>query len=73
MKPAARTFFRSWYLSAVILLCLIFGCYGMTKAYENTRLIRFGEYRHAVEYEDGTLYFFDFTIPLRGVSPSQSG
>jgi hypothetical protein len=37
---------------------------GISKAYENIRLIGFGEYRKAIEIEDGKLLFFDFEINL---------
>lgn len=62
MKRKTRLFLRSWYLSSVILLCLLFGTLGMMKAYEGIRLIGFGEYRSAIEYSDGIFKFFDFTL-----------
>ncbi len=59
-----KLFLRSFYLSFVILFCLCLGVLGMAKAYENIRLIGFGEYRNAVEFEEGTLKIFDLEIDL---------
>lgn len=64
MKRKYKLFFKSWYLSSVIVFCLLFGILGIFKAYENIRLIGFGEYRKAVEYEDGVLRFFDTEIEI---------
>jgi len=50
----------------VILSCLIFAISGITKAYESIRLIGFGEYRSAIEYENGKIKFFDFEFEIRG-------
>ena len=62
MKKRTRLFFRSFFLSAVIMFCIFFGFLGMAKAYENIRLIGFGEYRSAIEVKDGVLKIFDFEI-----------
>ena len=62
MKKSTNLFFRSFCISTVILCCLIFGITGIIKAYENIRLIGFGEYRSAIELNDGTLKIFDFEI-----------
>lgn len=51
-------------MSSLILFCLLFGFFGMAKAYENTRQIGFGEYKKAVAYEDGVLRIFDFELPI---------
>lgn len=59
-----KVFLRSFYISSVIIFCICFGFLGIAKAYENIRLIGFGEYRKAVEYEEGTLRIFDFEIDL---------
>ena len=48
----------------MILFCLIIGFWGISKAYENIRLIGFGEYRSAIEYENGKLEIFDYEIRL---------
>ena len=36
----------------------------MARAYSEIRLIAYGEYRKAIEIEDGTLKFFDYEIKL---------
>lgn len=59
-----KTFFKSFYISAVILLCFFIGIYGTAKVYENARLIGFGEYKKAVEFDGGTLRILDFEIEL---------
>ena len=38
------------------------GILGISKAYEGIRLIGFGEYRSAVEIDDGSIRIFDFTL-----------
>ena len=53
-------FLRTVYLSTVVVFCLIFGFLGVAKAYENIRLIAFGEYRNAIEIEDGKIKILDF-------------
>lgn len=64
MKRKYKLFFKSWFLSSVIVFCLLFGVLGVFEAYENIRLIGFGEYRKAVEYEDGVLKVFDYEIDI---------
>ena len=46
----------------MILFCIVFGIVGTAKAYENTRLVGFGEYRKAVELEGNILKILDFEI-----------
>lgn len=60
----ARLFFKSFYLSAVILFCIFFGIVGTARAYEKTRLVGFGEYRKAVELDGNILRILDFEIEL---------
>lgn len=57
-----KTFWRSVYLSAVLLLCLILGTAGVGRAYEKTKEIGFGEYKKAVEYDGETIRLLDFEI-----------
>ena len=57
-----KIFLRSFYITAVIFICLFIAIYGMAKAYVNIRLIGFGEYRNAVEIKDGEFKFFDLTL-----------
>ncbi|MBR7131944.1 MAG: hypothetical protein IKD04_00265 [Clostridia bacterium] len=62
IKKQTKTFLRSFYISSVVVFCLLFGLLAAAKAYESIRLIGFGEYRRAVEYRDGTLYLFDISF-----------
>lgn len=62
MRKQTKVFLRAFCISSVILSCLIFGFWGISKAYENIRLIGFGEYRTAIDYEDGKLKIFDFEV-----------
>lgn len=64
MKSHIKIFIRSIVISSIIVFNIIFGFFGISKAYENIRLIGFGEYRKAIEIEDGKLLFFDFEINL---------
>ncbi len=59
-----KLYFKSLYISSVLIFCLLFGFIGMAKAYENIRLVGFGEYRSAIEIEDGKLKIFDMEIVL---------
>lgn len=59
-----KLYFKSLYISLVLIFCLLFGFIGMAKAYENIRLVGFGEYRSAIEIEDGKLKIFDMEIVL---------
>ncbi len=62
MKKRRKLILRSFYISSVVAFCLILGIYGIIKAYEGIRLIGFGEYRSAIEIENGSIEIFDFTI-----------
>lgn len=65
MKKETKIFIRTVKYTSLILFCLITGFLGMAKSYENIRKIGFGEYRKAVEIEDGNIKFFDFQINLK--------
>lgn len=62
MKKNTRIFFRSFYISGVVAFCLILGIFGIMKAYEGIRLIGFGEYRSAIEIDEGGIKIFDFNL-----------
>lgn len=62
MKRNKTLFFRSLIISLVILLCITFGVFLCGKAYESTRLIRYGEYTDAIEITKDGIHFFDFFI-----------
>lgn len=57
-----KAFFRTFCISAVIMLCITLGFLGAARAYESMRLIGFGEYKKAVETDDGSIRLFDFEI-----------
>ena len=59
-----KLFLKSFYITAIIITCILIVLIGTTKAYENIRQIGFGEHRHAIDYENGTLTFFDFTFDI---------
>ena len=59
-----KAFFKSFYISAVIALCLFIGIYGTATAYENMRLVGFGEYKKAVQLDGKVLRILDFEIEL---------
>ena len=59
-----KAFIKSFYLSAVIALRLFIGIYGTAKAYENMRLIGFGEYKKAVQLDGNVLRILDFEIEI---------
>lgn len=59
-----KLFFRSFFISLVIIFCVIFGMAAVAEAYENIRHIAFGEYRKAIEIEDGKLYIFDYELEM---------
>ena len=54
------TFIRTVYLTAVIILILSFGIYGVFESYEKIKEIYFGEYRNAVEINQEKITFFDY-------------
>ncbi|MBR6503261.1 MAG: hypothetical protein IKT42_07465 [Clostridia bacterium] len=62
MKRQTKTFFRSFYLTLVILLCISIGWIGITTAWENIVQVAFGRYDKAVEITDDTIRILDFTI-----------
>ena len=64
MKKRTKIFFRSFIISLVIVFNIIFGFLGISKAYEQIRLIGFGEERKAIELKDGELLFFDFKLRI---------
>ena len=62
MKRSTKIFFRSFYISGIVAFCLLIGILGITKAYEGIRLIGFGEYRSAIEIDEGGIKIFDFNL-----------
>lgn len=62
MKRNTKTYFRTLYITLVILLCLSLGWIGISTAYENTVQVAFGEYKRAIEINDDTVRILDFII-----------
>ena len=62
MKRSTKIFFRSFYISGIVAFCLLIGIFGIMKAYEGIRLTGFGEYRSAIEIDEGGIKIFDFTL-----------
>lgn len=58
-KRSAR---RAFCMTLVIVFCLCFLLAGIMQSYENTRRIGFGEYKSALELQDGYLRILDFEI-----------
>ncbi|MGN1319653.1 MAG: hypothetical protein ACI4U6_00900 [Acutalibacteraceae bacterium] len=67
MKRNTKLYFRTFYISSVLILCLIFGFMGVALAYENTVQTAFGEYKKAIEFSDGSIRIFDFIINFTNV------
>ena len=59
-NKAFKTFWRSFYLSSVVIFCLFFALYGISESYKNIRRIGFGEYRNAIEINEESLKILDF-------------
>ena len=61
-KRQISLFFRSMFLSTVIIFCIIFGSLSVAKIYENIRYVAYGEYKSAVEFTDDGIRILDFYI-----------
>ncbi len=64
MKGKIKVFLRTTAISSVILLSVVFGSIGVCKAYENIRLVGFGEYKNAIEISKTGIRVLDFEINL---------
>lgn len=64
IKKNIRLLLKSFGVSFTAALCLFIAVFGTAKAYENTRRIGFGEYKKAVDYENGTFRILDFEIEI---------
>ncbi len=60
-----KLFLKSFKISSLFVFCALFGFLGAAKAYEGIREVAYGEYRSAIDYEDGKLKFFDFEINFK--------
>lgn len=57
-----RLFKKSFFITFVILSCLLIGVIGISKAYENTVRIAFGEYEKAFGINSEGIKILDFEI-----------
>lgn len=62
MKGKFKVFLRTTAISSVVLLSIVFGSIGVCKAYENIRLVGFGEYKNAIEISKTGIRVLDFEI-----------
>lgn len=62
MKRQTKTYFRSFYITLVILLCVSIAWIGITTAWENIIEVAFGRYDKAVEITDNSIRILDFII-----------
>lgn len=62
MKRQTKTYFRSFYITLVILLCVSIAWIGITTAWENIIKVAFGRYDKAVEITDNSIRILDFII-----------
>lgn len=64
MKRQTKTYFRTLYISLVIISCLSFGWIAISTAYENTVEIAFGERKKAIEISKDKIRILDFEIEI---------
>ncbi len=62
MKRQTKTYFRTLYITLVIMLCISLGWIGVSTAYENTIQVAYGEYKKAIEINQNTIRILDFVI-----------
>ncbi len=55
-----KEFFRKMMISAVVTSCILWGFLGFCEVYSSIREIGYGEYRKAIEIEDGKIKIFDY-------------
>ena len=59
-----KIFLRSFFISLVVVFCIGVGFFGVAEAYENIRLVAFGEYRRAIEIKEDKIMIFDYEIKI---------
>lgn len=64
MKKSIKVFARSFYISSVIIFCVVAGAAGIAKAYQNTVATRYGQYKKAFEIKDGHIRILDYEIDI---------
>ncbi len=60
-----KLFFKSFYISLCLALCIFIASFGVALAYENIRLIGFGEYKKAVEITEAYIRVLDFKYEFK--------
>lgn len=60
-----KLFFKSFYISLCLALCIFIASFGVALAYENIRLIGFGEYKKAVEIDSESIRLLDFEYKFK--------
>lgn len=60
-----KLFVKTVKISSIFVFCALFGILAAAEAFEGIREVAYGEYREALEYEDGVLKFFDFEIEIK--------
>lgn len=64
MKRNTKIYLRSFYLSLVIIFCLLIGWIGISTAYKNTLRLGWGQEKKAIEITDDYIRILDFTIEI---------
>ncbi len=64
MKRNTKIYLRSFYLSLVIIFCLLLGWIGISTAYKNTLRLGWGQEKKAIEITDDYIRILDFTIEI---------
>ena len=65
MKNQTKIYFRSFYITLIIIFCLAFGWIGISTAWENTQAVAYGEYKKAIEINDDGIRILDFVIKAK--------
>ena len=65
MKESTKIFIRTVKLTSVWLVCFIIIIFGICESYTQLRRIGFGEYKNAVEYNNGVFRILDFLIDTK--------
>ncbi len=62
MKRNTKIFWRSFFISLVLMMCFLIIVLGICESYKQIRRIGFNEYKNAVGFTDGEFYILDFTV-----------
>ena len=62
MQRHTKTYFRTFYITLIILLCLSLGWIGISISYENTVQTAYGKYENAIEINGDYIRILDFII-----------